>query len=104
MLDLRHVVDHLDEVRAGLARRGPAAAEALAPIAELGKRRREIIGTSETMKAQRNQQNELMAKADKKSAEFAERREELKRLSGEIKELEKQLADVEGSIQELLAG
>jgi seryl-tRNA synthetase len=44
-----------------------------------------------------------MAKADKKSPEFAERRDELKRLSGEIKELDKQLAEVDGQIQQLLA-
>jgi seryl-tRNA synthetase len=103
MLELRYVVDHLDEVRATLGRRGPAAAEALAPIADLGKRRRELIATVEAKSAQRNQQNDLMAKADKKSPEFAERRDELKRLSGEIKELDKQLAEVDGQIQQLLA-
>ena len=102
MLELRHVVDHLDEVRATLARRGPAAAEALAPIADLGKRRRELILAADAKKAQRNQQNDLMAKADKKSPEFAERRDELKKVSGEIKELDGQLAEVEGQIQKLL--
>jgi seryl-tRNA synthetase len=103
MLDLRHVVDHMDDVRAALARRSPAAANTLAPIAELGQKRRELIALSETKAAARNQANEKMAKADKKGPEFAEQREALKRLSGEIKDAEKQLSDVEAKIQELLA-
>jgi seryl-tRNA synthetase len=103
MLDLRYVVDHLETVQAGLTRRSAAAAATLAPIAELGKRRREFIAVVETKAAQRNAANDAMAKADKKSAGFAEKREELKRLSGEIKEAEKALSEVEAKIQELLA-
>jgi seryl-tRNA synthetase len=103
MLDLRYVVDHLEEVQAGLRRRSGAAAETLAPIAELGKKRRELIGVVEARAAQRNAANDAMAKADKKSPEFAEKREELKRLSGEIKEAEKALAEVEATIQKALA-
>ncbi|MDI1450061.1 serine--tRNA ligase [Polyangium sp. 6x1] len=103
MLDLRHVVDHMDDVRAALARRSPAAAAALAPIAELGQKRRELIALSESKAAARNQANEKMAKADKKSAEFAEQREALKRLSAEIKDAEQALKDVESKIQDQLA-
>jgi len=103
MLDLRHVMDHLEEVQAGLRRRSAAAAETLAPITELGQRRRELIGAVESKQAQRNQANEAMAKLDKKSAEFAETRDRLKRLSGEIKDAEKALADVEGEVQRALA-
>jgi seryl-tRNA synthetase len=103
MLDLRYVMEHLEEVQAGLRRRSAAAAETLAPIAELGQKRRELIGAVEAMAAQRNQANEAMAKADKKSPAFAEKRDELKRLSGEIKDAEKTLADVEARIQAQLA-
>jgi seryl-tRNA synthetase len=103
MLDLRFVVDHIDEVRAALARRSPTAADTLAPIAELGRQRRQIIAASEAKAAARNQANDAMAKADKKSPEFAAKREELKALSGEVKELEKQLGEVEAAIQTALA-
>jgi seryl-tRNA synthetase len=103
MLDLRHVMDHLEDVEAGLRRRSAAAAATLAPIAALGKRRRELIGAVETKQAQRNQANEAMAKLDKKSPAFAEKREELKRLSSEIKDAEKALADVEAEVGGLLA-
>ncbi len=103
MLDLRHVMEHLEEVQAGLRRRSAAAADTLAPIAALGQQRRELIGAVETKQAQRNHANEAMAKADKKSPAFAEKRDELKRLSGEIKDAEKALAEVEAQIQGQLA-
>ena len=103
MLDLRFVVDHLDEVRAALTRRSPGAADTLAPITELSRKRKELISSVESKAAARNAANDAMAKADKKSPEFAEKREELKRLSGEIKESEKALAEVEAEIQKLLA-
>lgn len=103
MLDLRYVVDHLDEVRAALIRRSPGAADSLAPITELSRKRRELISSVESKAAARNAANDAMAKADKKSPEFAEKREELKRLSGEIKEAEKALTEVEAEIQKTLA-
>ncbi|MCK6589756.1 MAG: serine--tRNA ligase, partial [Polyangiaceae bacterium] len=103
MLDLRFVVDHLEEVRAALTRRSPGAADTLAPIAELSRKRRELISSVESKAAARNAANDAMAKADKKSPEFAEKREELKRLSGEIKEAEKALSEVEAEIQKMLA-
>jgi seryl-tRNA synthetase len=103
MLDLRHVMDHLDEVEAGLRRRSAAAAETLAPIAELGKKRRALILAVEAKQAERNKANEEMAKADKKSPAFAEQRENLKRLSAEIKDAEKALAEVEAEVEGKLA-
>jgi seryl-tRNA synthetase len=103
MLDLRYVMEHLEEVQTGLRRRSAAAADTLAPIAVLGQQRRELIGAVESKQAQRNQANEAMAKADKKSPAFAEKRDELKRLSGEIKDAEKALAELETQIQGQLA-
>ena len=102
MLDLRYVVDHLEEVQAGLLRRGPAAAQTIEPIRELDKKRREAIGALEQKQARRNLANDAMAKLDKKSAEFAEKREELKRLSGEIKDHEKEVAEIEARVKDIL--
>ncbi len=102
MLDLRYVVDNLDEVQKALSRRGPAAAQALDPIREMDRSRRDAIGALERKQALRNQANDAMAKLDKKSAEFTEKREELKRLSGEIKEHEKDLAEIEAKVRDVL--
>jgi seryl-tRNA synthetase len=104
MLDLRYVVDRTDEVRVALARRSEAAAALLAPIAELGKKRKAIILEVEAKAAARNAANLEMAKADKKSPAFAEQRDKLKALSAEVKELEKARDDCEREIQALLAG
>ena len=75
MLDLRYVVDHLDEVQKALSRRGPAAAQTLEPILALDRKRREAIGALESKQQRRNQANDAMAKLDKKSQEFTDKRE-----------------------------
>jgi seryl-tRNA synthetase len=103
MLDLRQVVDHIDEVRAALLRRSPAAADTLTPIADLARTRRAAIQAVEAKAAARNLANEAMAKLPKGAPEFAQKREELKSLSTEIKGLEKDLAETEAKIQELIA-
>jgi len=102
MLDLRQVLTNIDDVRTALARRSSAAAESLGPVGDLGKERLVLIRELEAKAAKRNAANEAMAKADKKSPEFAAKRDELKALSAEVKDEEKRLADVEAKIEELL--
>ena len=104
MLDLRYVVDHIEEVRSALARRGPAAVAPLEAITVLAEERRDAIATAEQKAAARNAANKQMAKLPKQSEEFAARRDELKALSAEVKELEKQRADVETKIRDILMG
>lgn len=104
MLDLRYVVDNIDEVRASLARRNPAAVAPLEAITALSEQRRAAIGAAETKAAERNAANKDMARLPKQSPEFAQRRDELKSLSAEIKDLEKQRADVEAQIEDILMG
>jgi seryl-tRNA synthetase len=104
MLDLRHVVDHLTEVKAALGRRNAAAAAPLESIEALARSRKEAISASESRAAERNKANEEMARLPKGSPEFLARRDELKRLSNEQKELEKRVAEVEAEIQQLLQG
>ena len=103
MLDPRHVADRLDEVRAALVRRSPKWADELGPIAELVQKRKLAIIESEKKAGARNQASTEMAKADKASPEFAQKREELKLLSNEVKALEKTLADIEAELGERLA-
>ncbi len=103
MLDLRYVVDHLDEVRAALARRSDKDAALLEPVAELARQRLSTMAVSQTKAAERNGASKAMAKLDKSSAEFAERRELLKRLSTEVKTLERELGDVQAQLTEQLS-
>ncbi len=104
MLDLRYVVDHIDEVRTALARRNAQAVAPLDPITQLAAQRREAIGAAEQKAAERNAANKEMSKLPKQSPEFAARRDQLRLLSDELKELEKRKDDIEAQITELLLG
>ena len=103
MLDLRYVLDHLDEVRKGLSRRGPAAAGPLARIEALGEERKRSIQELESVLRERNAASEAMSKiADKKSAEFSERREALRALGDRAKRLEAQQKEAQAKVEEVL--
>ncbi|WP_437656712.1 serine--tRNA ligase [Sorangium sp. So ce1182] len=105
MLDPRHVADHLDEVRAALARRSPAAAATLGDdFASTVSTRRSRIQELERWQAERNAANDAMARLDKKSPEFAQKRDELKALSARIKEAEQVVSELEKRMTELLSG
>ncbi|KYF94136.1 serine--tRNA ligase [Sorangium sp. So ce388] len=105
MLDPRHVADHLDEVRAALARRSPAAAATLGDdFASTVSTRRSRIQELEGWQAERNAANDAMARLDKKSPEFAQKRDELKALSARIKEAEQVVSELEKRMTELLSG
>jgi seryl-tRNA synthetase len=103
MLDLRYVLDNLDTVRAALARRGGAAAQTLDRIAELGAERKRTLSELETLQRERNAESEAMAKiADKKSPEFAQKREALRTLSERTKELEARQKAVQAEVEDVL--
>jgi len=104
MLDARYVADNLDEVRRMLSRRSPSAATLLDGISSLSAKRRELIGKTEGLQAERNAANDgmaLLAKSGDKQA-MAERRERLKALSERIKDLESELSAIEAEMQDRL--
>ena len=104
MLDARYVADNLDEVRRMLSRRSPSAATLLDGISSLSAKRRELIGKTEGLQAERNAANDgmaLLAKSGDKQA-MAERREQLKALSERIKDLESELSAIEAEMQDRL--
>jgi len=106
MLDPRYVAENLESVRAALARRSSEAASAVDELAELVAQRRQLVAQTESLKARRNAANQEMSRLAKgpDKAAFAARRDELKELSGQVKELEEQLAAVEGELKERLLG
>jgi len=83
--------DRIDEV----LRRGAGVADQVAAYQAAAERRRRLQGTLDEMRAARNGANERMAKLDKKSAEFAAARDELRALSGKIKSGEEEMAGIE---------
>jgi seryl-tRNA synthetase len=105
MLDLRYVLDNLDEVRAALARRGPQQAALLDRISELSEARKRAISELENVQRARNAASEAMARiADKKSAEFAEKREAAKAFGDQLKALEARQKATQSEVEELLLG
>ena len=105
MLDLRYVVDHLEEVRTALGRRGPQHTAALDEIAALRSVRNAGIQARDAKIVAQKSANEAMAKAAKTGAgspEFAQKRDELKALSAEIKQLEGDVAQTEKKLEALL--
>ena len=78
-----------------LRRGNPTYAAAVTAWRSVDERRRRLQGELDTIRAQRNAANERMAKLDKKSAEFATARDEMKALATRIKEGEAELAQLE---------
>jgi seryl-tRNA synthetase len=101
MLDLRRIREDPESARAALARRG-AAAE-LDELLRLDERRRELLPEVERRRARQNQASDRIAEA-KRSGEDAEPLiAEMRQVSGEVKELERELSEVESRRNELLA-
>jgi len=99
MLELRHVVEHMSEVRGALQRRGPGALASLQSIAVLAERRKQVIVKLESLRQQQNEANQSMAKLDKQSDEFRARRDALKKIAGEVKPLESEQREVEAELE-----
>jgi seryl-tRNA synthetase len=103
MLDLRAVVADFEGFERRLARRGEAAAAALAPVKPLAARRRELNLQLEGQKKQQSEANakirELM-KTDKAAGEKA--RADLRLLGDAVKATEAELATIEAELERLL--
>ncbi|MDB4954227.1 MAG: Seryl-tRNA synthetase [Myxococcales bacterium] len=83
-------------------RRGGDVATAVGAWKSLDERRRRLQGQLDTLRQHRNAANERMSKLDKKLPEFAAARDELKAVSGKIKEGEAELAKLEADAEQHL--
>lgn len=103
MLDLKAVVADFEGFEKRLARRGDAAAAALAPVKPLAARRRELNVLLEKQKKEQAEANgrirELM-RTDKAAGEKA--RAELRAMGDAVKKSEDELKQVEAEIERLL--
>ncbi|WP_282755425.1 serine--tRNA ligase [Desulfuromonas thiophila] len=99
MLDLKYVRDHLDLVEQRLAQRGTAIS--LADFRQLDARRRELLGRSEALKAEKNQVSALIGRSKDKSA-LQDEIARMKTVSAEIKELDDSLRQVSDDLQQRL--
>jgi len=100
MLDVRYLCDNIDEVEGILKRRGKDFD--LSKIKELAAQRKELTQTYELNQQKLNQNKHLMAKLDKKSEEFFQKRDEMKNISSASKEAKVKLAEVMEQLDELV--
>ncbi|MDB4928014.1 MAG: seryl-tRNA synthetase [Myxococcaceae bacterium] len=101
MLDLRFVVEHLDEVRASLGRRGPLPS-GFDRITELAQARREAIQLGEAKKRAVNEASAAIAKLPKGSDEQLAARAASRALGEEAAGFERAQKAAEAEIEELL--
>ncbi len=99
MLDIRYLRDNLDEAEARLHTRGEAVG--LAPFRALDARRRELLGESEALKAERNSVSALIGRSKDKSQLQGEMAR-MKDVSAHIRELDDELRQVEEALRGLL--
>lgn len=103
MLDLRYVSENLADVKAALARRGFSDAELLDRLGSLAEERRSVITSVDALRQQRNEASQAMSRvADKQSAEFQAKREELRVLGDQIKQTEVRQAETEAALEGIL--
>jgi seryl-tRNA synthetase len=102
MLDSTLVRDRFDEVRARLATRGAGLDPLLDELAGLEAERRRIIPRVETLKRERNEVGEQIARAKKEGTDAAPLLEANKRRAEEIRGLDAELQHVEDRRRDLL--
>ena len=99
MLDIRYLRDNPDEAETRLHTRGEAVG--LAPFRALDARRRELLGESESLKAERNSVSALIGRTKDKST-VQDEIVRMKTVSARVKELDDELRQVEDELRSLL--
>jgi len=104
MLDLNFVRDNLPRVEEMLRQRGADPAVVLKDFRDVDTQRRHAITEAETMKAQRNQASEDIAKLKKSGQDASSAIAQTKDLREQIQTREKTAADLDTRLQEILSG
>jgi seryl-tRNA synthetase len=99
MHDLKYLRENLDEAEGRLARRGGKVD--LGPFRELDRRRRELLGETEALKAEKNRVSALIGQTRDKGAVQVEI-VRMKEVSARIKEFDEQLRALEEELRGLL--
>jgi seryl-tRNA synthetase len=101
MLDIKRVREDYDAVKAAVERRGQGD-YGLAEALEVDRKRRELIGETEQMKARQNAVSKQIPELKKKCEDDSEVMEEMKKLSGDIKEQDAVLSELEEQLTSML--
>ncbi len=99
MLDLRFIRENEELVRRSIADRGVELD--LDELLSLDLKRRELLQESEQLKNLRNTASKELGELMKQGEDVTERREEMRRVSGRIKEMEESVREVEDAVYQL---
>ena len=102
MLDLRRIREDPEGVRAALGRRGPEALAGLDPVIALDARRRALLPELEGLRSEQNDANVRIRSTEDAEGRAAEI-EAMRAVAGRVKELERELAEVEEALDAALA-
>ncbi len=94
MLDPKFVLDHFDEVKKRLAKRGPAFGPLLDEFRGVALKERENLRNVETLRARKNALSEQTIKAKREGGDVDRLIQESKKIGEEIKTLEAQGAEI----------
>jgi seryl-tRNA synthetase len=103
VLDLRLIRRDPDAVRAALARRGDADVSVLDRVLDLDVRKREILPRLEGLRAAQNAANQAIAQAKKSGQGADEAIAKMRKVAGEAKALDEELAQVDAELTPALA-
>jgi seryl-tRNA synthetase len=102
VLDLKRIREDPVGVRAALARRGAGAADGLDRVIVLDARRRQLLPELEGLRAEQNEANTRIRSASQ-AAEREREIEAMRSVAARVKELERELGEVELGLQSALA-
>jgi seryl-tRNA synthetase len=102
VLDLRRIREDPEGVRAALGRRGPEALAGLDPVIALDARRRALLPELEGLRSEQNDANVRIRSTEDAEGRAAEI-EAMRAVAGRVKELERELAEVEEALDAALA-
>lgn len=102
MLDMKMIRQNPDEIKARLATRG-VQAETIDELLAQDKKRRELVGQSESLKQERNTASEAIAQAKRNKEDASEQIAAMREVGGKIKALDEELATVEAKVKDMAA-
>lgn len=101
MLDIRRIRDNLDQIKAGMDKRGEKEID-LEKIISLDNQRKEYVSKVEVMKNELNSKSKQISAYIKDGLDIIEQKKGLKEFSDSIKAMDEKIKDIEKEIQYLL--
>lgn len=101
MLDIRRIRDNLDQIKAGMDKRGEKEID-LEKIISLDNQRKEYVSKVEVMKNELNSKSKQISSYIKDGLDIIELKKGLKEFSDSIKVMDEKIKDIEKEIQYLL--